>query len=392
MSPIFITWILLCIVSLGSPIFYYLFMRRAASKPWKLKINKNYNPSLTFLIPMHNEEKTIGLKLENLYNIDYQRDKIQVILVNDCSNDKTLEEASGFIKKYRDLNITILNQTERGGKTKALNYGLKYATGDVVVVSDADCFLSTDLLKKSLPFLSDNSVGAITGFESLLNQNQTWVTKSENVYDSFAYKVATGESKVHSTLFFQGGFGAYKRGVLEGFDYENDDAGTALNVNQKKTRTLLVPEAVFYTSSPRAWKSKIKIKLRRANQLIKIYIRCFKLLLENQLALPKRIVLSGILLYLVNPFVFVLLIVMTPLLIAEHFIFFLFFFSIFLVIIAFEKTRILFVEFIQSMFILLIGFFTFMIGTKITAWKTVDDSRSWLTRDALETEKLIGKR
>ena len=158
-----------------------------------------------------------------------------------------------------------------------------------------------NILVKGLPYLSDPSVGAIAGLEMLLNPNDSWVTNSEVFYNNSVHRVRVGESKIHSTIFFQGGFGAYKRALLKEFDIENDDSGTALEIVQKGFRTLLIPEAIYYTAFPRTWRGKFITKIRRALQLIKIWIRCLKLLLNGKLALPKKIVIPEIFLYIFNP-------------------------------------------------------------------------------------------
>jgi len=67
MNPLLIVWIFLCSVFVGVPGVYYLYMKRNASRPWNLKIDKDYAPLITILIPAHNEEKSIRLKLENLW-------------------------------------------------------------------------------------------------------------------------------------------------------------------------------------------------------------------------------------------------------------------------------------------------------------------------------------
>lgn len=389
MSLIVIIWVFLFFVFLGVPSVYYLYMKHVASWPWKLRMDKDYAPLITILIPVHNEEKLIRLKLENLWKVKYPKEKIQVILVNDCSTDKTLEEVSDFLNCHPSSNIKILNITERGGKSKALNQALKYASGDIIVVSDADCFLSSDILVKALPYLTDSSVGAVTGLEVLLNPGQSWVTQTEITYNKIVHTIRIGESKTHSTIFFQGGFGAYKRAFLNEFDSEADDSGTALNIVQRKARTLLIPEAIYFTTFSSVWKGKIITKVRRASQFIRLWFKCLKLLSKGELALPKKIFLPEAFLYVFNPIIFISLTVTTLFFILEYPVLFVVFSMILLATLLIEKSRILFIEIIQDNCILLSALFASLLNYRFAFWKSVEISRSSLTKDMLERESLV---
>jgi len=333
---------------------------------------------------MYNEEKTIQFKLANLYKVKYPAEKVQIVLVNDASTDKTLDEIYEFLNPHHGLNIKVLNRTEHAGKSNSLNFALKHATSDIVIVSDADCFWPSDILIKALPYLSNSNVGAIAGRELLLNPDYSWVTKGELSYNNIVQTLRLGESKLHSTIFFQGGFAAYKRAFLDGFDRETDDSGTALNIVQRNTRTLIIPEAIFYTMFPVNWKNKIILKMRRANQLQRIWIKCLKLLLQGRLILPKRIAIPEIFLHIFNPMIFVGLILATVFLIIEQPISLLAFPLILLPIFLVPKSRTLFIEIVQNNYILLAAM---VRGRKI--WRTMEESRLLLNENILQKKHLI---
>lgn len=389
MSLILVIWGLLCFIFLGFPSAYYLYMKKRATKPWGLNIDETYKPSVSILVPLRNEEKTVRFKLENLYKVKYPAEKVQIILVNDASTDKTLDEISEFLKSDHGLDIKVLNGTECAGKSNSLNFALKHATGDIIIVSDADCFWPPDILTKALPYLSDSNVGAIAGRESLLNPKQSWVTKSELFYNNSVHTIRRGESKVHSTIFFQGGFAAYKRAFLDEFDRETDDSGTALNIVQENGRTLIIPEAFFYTVFPITWKNKIIVKMRRANQLQRIWIKCLKLLLKGRLILPKRIAIPEIFLHIFNPMVFVALMLATVFLFVEQPVTLLGFLLILLPISLVSKTRIPFIEMVQNNCILLAAMVTNTTKRRIKIWRTVAESRSLLNENLLKEKHLI---
>ena len=350
----------------------------------------NYSPSVTIIIPTHNEQRTICLKLENLKKVDYPAEKMQIILVDDASTDNTVLEVNKFMQNNRELKAELLRQTQRTGKSKALNSALEYARNGIVVMSDADAFWAPDILKKALPYLADPAVGAIVGRQIVLNREQSWVTQAEAEYLNFVFDVVRlGESKIHSTIIFHGSFGAYKKEILGTFNIETDDSGTALDIVQKGGRTVLANEAICFDISPSTWRGKFTLKTRRASQLVQIWGRCAKLLLKGELRLPRKIAIPEIYMYLVNPATFIAFAVTSLFLMWSYFPFSLVLLAPVAGALIVRKTRLLFVELIQSNLILLMALFFYLSGKKFITWNPLEEPRSILTRDLLKTKNLI---
>ena len=318
MSLLLVAWVCIGALFFGAPATYFLYMKQRSSTVWNIEINNDYAPSTAILVPAHNEEKIIRLKLQNLTQVAYPKDKMEIIIVNDCSSDRTIEEVNHYIADNPLPKITIFDSKEHFGKTACLNKALKTVKADVVVISDADCFWPHDILTKALYYLSDPNVGAVTGREYLLNANDTWVTMGEQFYDNTVQAIRIGESKVHSTIVFQGGFAAYKHSSLKEFNHATDDSGTALDIIQSNKRAILVPETGFFTIAPTIFKNKIAIKIRRASHLQKLYARCLNLFVHGKLAFPKRIALPEIFLHIFNPLLFVALVVLSIAVMIEY--------------------------------------------------------------------------
>ena len=102
-------------------------------------LKKNYKISI--IIPAYNEEKNIGKCIESILENDYKNK--QVIVVDDGSTDNTYAIAS----RYRDKAL-VLRRSRSGLKAHALNYGLRFTDGDIIVTLDADTLLSRDALRK----------------------------------------------------------------------------------------------------------------------------------------------------------------------------------------------------------------------------------------------------
>lgn len=350
--------------------FYYIYLRRYVLKPWNVKVDRSFEPEISILIPTHNEEANIEEKLENIKSISYPKRKIEIIVADDCSNDGTVHKINSFMQKNPDLNIKLVTQSQRIGKSAALNKALNVASKSIIIVSDADTKWPHDILQKALPFLADPNIGAITGRGMNVNFEESWITKAEETYLKLANFIRLGESKIHSTIRFEGGFCAYKRSGFDVFDYVTgcDDSGTALKIVQNGFRTIMVPEVVFYTKFPIFLRYKLIIKVRRANQLIRLWVKCLKLMIKRKLLLPKKIVIPEIMLFVLNPIVSIILI-LTALISILMFPLSTFSISIIIFIaILLILARNIFVEVLLDNIILLCALVTFLLGRRYIKW------------------------
>ena len=87
----------------------------------KTKITTKF-PSVSILIPAYNEGKTITKTIKSVLNLDYPKDKLEIIVINDSSTDNTAD----MVKKFKEVKL-IYNKHRGAGKASALNMGLKYA-------------------------------------------------------------------------------------------------------------------------------------------------------------------------------------------------------------------------------------------------------------------------
>jgi cellulose synthase/poly-beta-1,6-N-acetylglucosamine synthase-like glycosyltransferase len=381
-----ILWFIFCFLSFGVLGFYFVLMRKATMKPWQLRIDEKYMPRISILVPTYNESDVIHFKLENLRKVEYPMDLTQIIIVDSNSGDQTVDIVNNFVAQHPEIHVEVIVESERKGKSAALNLALKNCKGDVVIVSDADCFWPSDILRKALPFLADPNVGAISGPKILLNPNQSWVTKTEDAYLDSMNLMKLGESKIGSTLFFEGGFSAYKREVLESFDPYNtgsDDCGTIINLAKKGFRAIFVPEARFYTAFPFLWKEKVSMKIRRANQLVRVLWRYVYLLFRRRIKGPKRVIIQGFFNYVVGPLMFIALIATTILLLFS----FPYFALIFLILLI-PTVGSYFLEVVQNYVVLVLSIFAAVFGKKFLIWKKTGD-RVLLKEDMLRRHGLI---
>ncbi len=116
-------------------------------------------PSVSVLIAAYNEAKNISRKIEHTLALDYPADKLEVIVLSDCSSDGTDE----IVRSFRDPRVRLLRTKKRRGKTHAQNEGVKIAKGEVIVFSDATTIYHPQALRYLATNYQDQTVGAVTG-------------------------------------------------------------------------------------------------------------------------------------------------------------------------------------------------------------------------------------
>jgi glycosyltransferase involved in cell wall biosynthesis len=114
-------------------------------------------PTLTVIIPAYNEEDVIAEKLENTLAAEYPRDRLEVIVASDGSDDRTNERVQDFGDGVRLLDLP------RAGKNAALNEAAAAAQGAIIAFTDADVKLTEDAFRRLVAPFADPSVGGVAG-------------------------------------------------------------------------------------------------------------------------------------------------------------------------------------------------------------------------------------
>ncbi len=94
---------------------------------------------LSILIPAYNEERTIRLILDRVRDVQLVNDiKKEIIIVNDCSSDNTVGALETYMAKNPEMGIQLYSQEKNQGKGAAIHKAISLATGDYLIVQDAD--------------------------------------------------------------------------------------------------------------------------------------------------------------------------------------------------------------------------------------------------------------
>lgn len=218
-------------------------------------------PTVTFIVTVHNEETRIRAKLDNTVALDYPKDRLQVLVASDGSSDRTNE----IVRGYSHHGISLVDLADRRGKENAQREAVKRATGDIIVFSDVATTMETGGLRQLISNFADPSVGCVSSEDRLLGKDGK--PSGEGLYIRYEMWLRRLESRANSLVGLSGSLFAARKEVCEDFSSEmQSDFRTVLNSMKMGLRGVTDPDAVgIYqdTADPkREWDRKIRTVVR----------------------------------------------------------------------------------------------------------------------------------
>lgn len=225
--------------------------------------------TVSIVIPAYNEEASIKSTIESALALDYPRNKLEIIVVDDGSRDKTYQIA----KKFENEGRVKVFTKENGGKGSALNLGIGKARGEIVVTMDADTFVRENALKEMVSMFYSDNVMAVTPSMGIYSPKTFWqkVQHVEYYMGVFLRKAFATMNAVHIT---PGAFSAYRREFFlkyGGYDEHNitEDLEIALRIQSNNYIIENNPKAVVYTIAPPGFRELLVQRRRWYTGLIK---------------------------------------------------------------------------------------------------------------------------
>ncbi|MEM3640908.1 MAG: glycosyltransferase family 2 protein, partial [Candidatus Bathyarchaeia archaeon] len=296
-----IAFILLAVLMIVYLIRHYLFTLVVLKDIHKhhtkvIANNVPYQPTVSILIPAHNEEKVIGRILRRMTELTYPKDKLQIIVIDDGSTDNTGKLAEEY-SKYNHIKVIHRTRAEGGhGKASALNVGLKYATGELIFCFDADYYPQRDIIEKIAREFVDPKVGVVQGRITVLNEPKNTVTRLVALERIGGYCVdQQARDSLGLIVQFGGTVGGIRRSLLEsleGWDESilAEDTDLTFRVYLAGYKVRYVQDAECYEEAVESWRAYWKQRYRWA----KGHMQCafkhsFNVLKSNNLSLREKI-------------------------------------------------------------------------------------------------------
>jgi cellulose synthase/poly-beta-1,6-N-acetylglucosamine synthase-like glycosyltransferase len=235
-------------------------------------------PFVSVIVPVYNEELVIERRLNNIFETTYPREKIEVIVVDSGSDDKT---STIINDKFRG-HVTFIREDERSGKAHAINLALDKCRGDIVILTDGPTLYQKETISEIVSSFEDSSIGGVSVLYKIPNNKDNQITASESIIWSYKNRIRVLESKVFSTSWLSGEACAFRREIVEYVSEDTlaDDSNIAFQVISKGYRAVINENSNFVEKSPSEADDYFKTKTRRALGGIKEILR-FKFLLLN---------------------------------------------------------------------------------------------------------------
>jgi len=168
---------------------------------------------VSIIMPCYNEAPHIGEAIESLLSLDWPKDKLEIIVVDDRSTDNSVEVIKEYERKYDNVRL-IVNSRNSGKAAEPTNIGILAAKFDYIAVADADSTPRKDALKKMIGFLQeDKRVGGVT-CAVLAARPETFMQKIQAI----EYAVIAFNRKlldlIDAVYVTPGPFALYKKKVL----------------------------------------------------------------------------------------------------------------------------------------------------------------------------------
>lgn len=228
---------------------------------------QDVTPKATFIICVFNEEGVIGEKIRNTLGLDYPPEQIEVLVVSNGSTDGTNE----IVRNWSDPRVRLI-ALDTPGKMRALNEGARHASGDILVMSDADWFLDQHTLRLMARKFGDPEVGGVCGArKSSMKRGGDATGEGEGLYARWDKLQKTLESRIGSVFAADGLLYAIRKELYVPIANagQADDITVSVQIPLRGHRLLFEPDATAWEDGTVEAKAEFRRKVRITNRSVR---------------------------------------------------------------------------------------------------------------------------
>jgi cellulose synthase/poly-beta-1,6-N-acetylglucosamine synthase-like glycosyltransferase len=242
-------------------------------------------PVVSVIVPVKDEERVVGRLLRALLRLDYPPEKMEIIIVEDGSVDKTVEICREYARRYSGQ-VRLFCQQTSNGKPSALNYALEHVKGEIVAVFDADSVPEPDALLRAVEHFEDPSVAAVQGRACSINADVNMLTKFISYEEAVRYETyLRGKDVLNLFVPLTGSCCFVRRSVLlevDGWDDASlsEDMEVALKLTRKGYHMKYAPEIRYWQEYPVQLAQLIEQRIRWFRGAMEMMLKYGKLMTE----------------------------------------------------------------------------------------------------------------
>lgn len=238
MEYVFYITAFLCVYSYFIYPFILKLVPARASSDYPI-INDENLPVMSMIITVHNEEVRISDKLDNTLEIDYPRDKLEIIVASDFSTDST----DSIVKGYADAGVRLVRADEHKGKEYAQLCAIRDSSGEILVFSDVATQVPPEALRLMSHRFTDKQIGALSSEDRFISNDGRVV--GEGAYIRYEMWLRRLESARAGLVGLSGSFFAARRAVCQEWDINSpSDFNTALNCAKNGLVAITCPDVL----------------------------------------------------------------------------------------------------------------------------------------------------
>ncbi|MBT3980691.1 MAG: glycosyltransferase family 2 protein [Bacteriovoracaceae bacterium] len=222
---------------------------------------KGHRPSVSYIVAAYNEEAVIEEKILNTLSLNYPKDKIEIIVVSDGSNDGTEKIA----KSYETKGVKSLHSPLRRGKTAALNRAVANSSNEIIIFSDANSYFSDDSIIHLVENLHDSSIGGVCGRKDIVkNYAKRGASLGDHFFWSLESRLKKAQSDAYSITNADGEIFALRRELYPSIsdDIINDDQVLTIETIKNDKRIIYETDAITYEEASVTLKDDYNVKRR----------------------------------------------------------------------------------------------------------------------------------
>ncbi len=239
----------------------YWFENRDKFKQKSNPIKDRDLSKVSLIVPAYNEEDIIEKTILKLKKINYPKNKLEILLVDDGSKDKTYEIA----KKFETEQIKVLTKPN-SGKASTLNFGIKKTKNEFVAVIDADSYPEKNALRNCMKYFDEKNVAVVVA-HILVGRRKTFWERMQNIEQFFVSTIRKSQEFPNVIGAAPGPLSVYRKKVLVelgGFDEKNliEDVEITYRVLRKGYEIRNAFDAIAYSFYPPTFKKWWKQRTR----------------------------------------------------------------------------------------------------------------------------------
>jgi len=273
-------WIFLFIIVytyVGYGILLYLIVkiRRIFNIGKKIEIDPTYEPEVTLFIAAYNERDYVEAKMKNTLELEYPKEKLNIIWVTDGSDDGTPDMLNGY------PNTTVHHLDARNGKIGAMNRGMEFVKTPIVIFSDANTNLGKESIRRIVNLFGNPKVGCVSGEKRIVNKESDVASGAgEGLYWKYESALKKWDAELFSVVGAAGELFAIRTELYRHVEKDTllDDFIISLRVAQEGYTIQYDPEAYAIETASANVKEELKRKIRISAGGIQSIVRLSSLL------------------------------------------------------------------------------------------------------------------